>query len=135
MSIADVANNAYPISGHTRPLLSFTARLVKLNSTLSVTILLTNEHFDRAVKELARSIEVGDEDTSKRIRSVTAVLIMRSFGTDCSTECYPLEPSSLSDLIARDPSRTHGRLSWPRMSWCAHRRVCVSPACRSPARS
>lgn len=53
--------------GHSRPLVNLAAWLVKLRP-VSVTILATNELFDRMSKELARSFDASDDEVSKRVR-------------------------------------------------------------------
>ena len=50
---------------------------------MHITVLLTDDVFDRAVKELARSFEVNDAETSKRIRSV--MVLIPPFGTNYPT--------------------------------------------------
>ncbi len=54
---------------HARPLINLTAKLVKLRN-INVTLLTTNDFYDRAVSELARSFVPGEEEFAKRIRYV-----------------------------------------------------------------
>ncbi|KAL1942706.1 hypothetical protein VTO73DRAFT_4946 [Trametes versicolor] len=60
----------YQAWGHARPLINLTAKLVKLRN-INVTLLSTNEFYDRAVSELARSFVPGEEEFAKRIRIVS----------------------------------------------------------------
>ncbi|KAL1942712.1 hypothetical protein VTO73DRAFT_4952 [Trametes versicolor] len=60
----------YQAWGHARPLINLAGRLVKLRN-ITVTLLTTNQLYDRTVCELARSFVPGEEEFASRIRVVS----------------------------------------------------------------
>lgn len=57
----------FRLAGHARPLINLAGRLVKLRN-ITVTLLTTNQIYDRTVSELARSFVPGEEEFASRIR-------------------------------------------------------------------
>ncbi|OJT10140.1 UDP-glycosyltransferase 73C1 [Trametes pubescens] len=60
----------YQAWGHARPLINLAARLVKLRD-ITVTLLTTNQFYDRTVSELERSFVPGEEEFANRMRVVS----------------------------------------------------------------
>ncbi|KAI0661229.1 UDP-Glycosyltransferase/glycogen phosphorylase [Cubamyces menziesii] len=67
---AHLVSFAFEAWGHTRPLIAFTARVVKTRPVL-VTMFTTDAFYDRVQKELSRSFEPGEEAYRSRLRLVS----------------------------------------------------------------
>lgn len=101
----------FRLTGHARPLINLAARLVKLRD-ITVTLLTTNQFYDRTVSELERSFVPGEEEFANRMRYASASYERSFFNTisvgnegSCPLATCRPSPPTASTVFSSQPGR------------------------------